>query len=265
MKKIILLFAFISLSLSGIQAQTDTTSQVTTTKRDTIVVSDGSSSILGDFLEYVLNRNKKKEKKEKYNFWDSEAYFGLGFVVGNMSNTAARLEHGESYSIDFGIKSIYRVTGIYALTFNTGFMHNRYKIANGVANNITGNAVTAIPADFIIDSERFRTWGLSLSIGNRFNFQKTRNTGNYLELSVYGNYTFSRKYIVDYEGANKVSATVTYKSINNLFQPFEVGGQVNLGFHWFNVWGRYRFTDWFDSAQTPVQLPRFVVGLGITL
>ena len=264
MKKIILLFAFISWGTSAIQAQNDTTAQKTIPQQDTIGVSDGSSGILGDFLEYVVNRNKKKVKKEDYTGWGTEVYFGYGFVAGSMENTDARLLQGASYSIDFGIKTIYRVTGIYFLTFNTGFMHNRYKIANGISNDITGSGIMLMPDNFAVNSERFRTWGLSLSFGNRFNFRKTRDTGNYIELSVYGNYTFHRKYIISYEGENNTSATVDYKNSDWVY-PFEAGAQVNLGFHWFNVWGRYRFTDWFDSHQTPVKLPRFVVGLGVTL
>ncbi|MDR0295422.1 MAG: hypothetical protein LBH91_04430 [Prevotellaceae bacterium] len=264
MKKIFLLFAVLSLSLSGIGAQTDSTSQPITTQKDTIAISDGSSNVLGDFLEYVVNRNKKKEKKKSYKGWSAEAYTGFGFVAGNLENSDAGITHGASYSVDFGVKTIYRVNGIYALTFNTGFMHNRYKIKDGVANNITGNVMAATPANFVTNSECFRTWGFGLSFGNRFNFCKTRDTGNYLELSVYGNYTYSRNYIISYEGENDASATVFYKN-SNLFHPFEAGAQVNLGFHWLNVWGRYRFTNWFDVAQTAVKLPRFVIGLGVTL
>ena len=264
MKKIFLLFAFFSLSLSGIGAQTDTTMQKTTAPPTVTTIDDGSSNVLSDFLEYVVNKNKKKDKKKNYKGWDVEVYTGFGFVAGNLENSDARIAHGESYSVDFGLKTIYRVSGIYALTFNTGFMHNRYKIVDGLANNITGNAMAATPADFVVNSERFRTWGFGLSFGNRFNFYKTKDTGNYLELSVYGNYTYARNYITSYEGQNEASATVFYKN-SNLFHPFEAGAQVNLGFHWSNVWGRYRFTNWFDAAQTGVKLPRFVVGLGVTL
>jgi len=265
MKKIILLFTFFGLSLSGIQAQTDTTAQTTSTQRDAATVGDGSSNILSDFLEYVLDKNKKKEKKKNsYKNWGTETYCGFGFIAGSMENSDARMADGASYSVDFGIKTIYRVSGIYALTFNTGFMHNRYKIVDGLANNITGNTMAATPTDFVLNSERFRTWGIGISLGNRFNFCKTQNTCNYLEISVYGNYTYGRNYITSYEGANESSATVYYKN-NHLFRPFEAGAQVNLGFHWFNVWGRYRFTDWFDSAQTAVKLPRFAAGIGITL
>jgi|GEM_PF-2280925 len=262
MKKIILLLTLTGLSLSGIMAQADTTAQPTVTQQDAIAFDDGSSSILGDFLDFVVNKSKKKEKKESYKGWDAKAYAGFGFVAGKLKNSDARIAHGASYSVDFGVKTIYRISGIYALTFNTGFMHNRYKIVDGLSNNLTGNFIPATPTNFVVNSERFRTWGLSLSFGNRFNFRKTRHTGNYLELSVYGSYTYSRNYITSYEGENNASATVFYKN-NNLFLPFEAGGQVNLGFHWFNVWGRYRFTNWFDSAQTNVKLPRFVIGIGV--
>ena len=260
MKKIFLLFALIGLSLSGIQAQTDTTAQ----QQATVVVNEETSNILSDFLEFVVNKNKKAAKKKSYKGWGLEVYCGFGFVAGKLENSDARMIDGASYSVDFGLKSIYRVSGIYALTFNTGFMHNRYKIADGLANNIIGNTIAATPADFVVNSERFRTWGFGLSIGNRFNFCKTKDTGNYVEVSVYGNYTYGRNYIISYEGENNASATLYYKN-SHLFHPFEAGAQLNLGFHWFNVWGRYRFTDWFDAAQTAVKLPRFVVGLGVTL
>jgi len=264
MKKIILLFAIFGLSISNIQAQDNAAVQQPATQQDTTVINDDSSNILNDFLDFVIDRNKKNKKKKTYKGWDAVPYFGFGFVAGNLENSDAKIVHGASYSIDFGIKTIYRVSGLYALTFNTGFMHNRYKIADGLLNNIIENPIAATPDNFVANSEIFRTWGLSLSFGNKFNFYKTKHIGNYIELSVYGNYTYARKYITNYKGENDASSTVFYKK-NNLFLPFEAGAQVNIGFHWFNVWGRYRFTNWFDSDQSSVKLPRFVVGLGVTM
>ena len=264
MKTIILLFALINLGVSGIYAQNDTIVSQTTAQQGAATIDEGSSSILGDFLEFAVNRSKKPRQGKSYRGWWSEAYFGLGFVAGNIANSDARIIHGASYSIDFGVKSIYRINGIYALTFNTGLMHNRYKIADGMSNNIIGNSIEVLSGDFKTNSESFRTWAFGLSLGNRFNFYKTRKTGHYLEASIYGNYVFSREYNISYKMENNASASVSYKSCNNLFHPFEAGAQVNLGLRWFNVWGRYRFTNWFDSAQTDAKLPRFVIGFGFT-
>jgi len=264
MKKIFLLLTLAAYAVSNLSAQDSGSVQLVTTQQDTTVIDDASSNILSDFFEFVLDRNKKKDKKKNYAGWDAVPYFSFGFVVGNLENTDAKLIHGASYSLDFGIKTIYRVSGLYALTFNTGFMHNRYKISDGIVNNIIENPITVAPANFVINSECFRTWGFGISIGNKFNFYKTKHIGNYIELSLYGNYTYSRRYLTSYKGENDTSATVDYKN-SKLFLPFEAGAQANLGFRWFNVWGRYRLTNCFESAQTNVKLPRFVVGLGVTL
>ena len=259
MKKIILLFAFISWGTSAIQAQNDTTAHKTIPQQDTTGVSDGSSGILGDFLEFVVDKNKKKEKKG----WKEELHAGFGFVVGNLENSSANIVHGSSWSIDMGFKTIYRVSGIYALTIDVDFRTTTHKVIGGISNDIIGSTIEVHPGNFVLNNESFVIGGIGLGLGNRFNFCKTSGVGSYVEVSVYGNYAFGQ-YNISYEGENGTSTTVLYKK-SNLFRPFEAGAQVNLGFRWFNVWGRYRFTDCFYSSQTAVKLPRFVVGLGVTL
>ncbi len=268
MKTQLLLFTLAVLTFSVARAQNDTM-VVSTSVKDTVIITDDVSvSFLTDLLSGILDASKKQGKRDRpasvsYAGWHSEPYFGFGFVAGGVENSDAELLYGGSYSIDFGIKSRYQFTGIYSTTFNLGFMHNRYKISNGIANNIIGMPSPTAMNNFVVNSEKFRTWAFSASFGHRFNFTKTRNVKNYVEASAYGNYNFSRQYIVDYKGDGGANADVYYGN-DNIFQPFEAGVQLNLGFHWFSIWGRYRLTDWFNSDYTATKMPRWVVGVAIS-
>ncbi len=264
MKKILFALALLAFSFTGVYAQTDSTVVEPTRDSVTLTVND-DSGFLVNVLTGILDASKKTSRQEKkrsyrYTGWHVEPYIGLGFVAGPLENSTAKINYGESYSVDFGLKSRYQFTGIYSLTFNVGFMHNRYKITDGMINGIT--APVNISNNFVTNNERFRTWAFGLSFGQRFNFCKTRRLKNYVEASVYGNYVYSRKYITDYKGDNDASATLDYNN-PNIFSPFEAGAQLNLGFHWFSVWGRYRLTDWFDSDYTAVKIPRLTIGMAV--
>ncbi len=269
MKKILSLIAVLWLSVVYVSAQTDTTTIIKQSTGDTTKVTvQSSSNVLNEFLVFVVDQNKKKDDRKQYTRsyagWHVEPYFGFGFIAGGLENSNAKMIYGESYSLDFGLKSRYQFTGIYSLTFNVGFMHNRYKIADGVANDIIGAPLPFGSGNFVVNSERFRTWAFGVSLGHRFNFCKTRELKGYVEAGLYGNYAFSRNYIVNYKGDNEADATLYYKN-SNIFNPFEAGAQVNIGFHWFSIWGRYRLTDWFNTDYTEVKMPRLVIGAAINL
>ncbi len=264
MKKVLCTLSLLAFTFAGSYAQTDTVATVEPAAKIMTTQVDSSTSFLTNLLTGVLEASKKtsrQEKKRTYNYsgWRVEPYFGLGFTAGKLENSDAKITYGESYSVDFGIKTRYQFTGIYSLTFNTGFMHNRYQMSDGMFDGI---ASLIHNVAFITNNERFRTWGVTLSLGHRFNFRKTSNLKNYIEASVYGNYVYSRKYIIDYKSDNDASATLDYSN-PNIFNPFEAGVQLNLGFHWFSVWGRYRLTDWFNSDHTAVKLPRWTIGMAV--
>ncbi len=272
MKKIIVLFFLMGVAISQLFAQTDSTSvsivEIQEQKDSSgVAVTENSSNVLNDFLVFVMDRSKKSDTKHRglnYAGWRFESYFGFGFMAGPMENSEAKMISGESYSIDFGLKSRYQFTGIYSLTFNVGFMHNLYKIANGRQDNTFSAFIPYPYGNFVVNNERFRTWAFGLSLGHRFNYSKTRGVKNYVEASLYGNYAFSRNYITNYTGDNNGNATMYYRN-TSIFNPFEAGAQVNFGFHWFSIWGRYRLTDWFNSGYTDVKLPRFVIGAAFNI
>ncbi len=151
MKKILFALALLAFSFTGVYAQTDSTVVEPTRDSVTLTVND-DSGFLVNVLTGILDASKKTSRQEKkrsyrYTGWHVEPYIGLGFVAGPLENSTAKINYGESYSVDFGLKSRYQFTGIYSLTFNVGFMHNRYKITDGMINGITAPAsvMTATP------------------------------------------------------------------------------------------------------------------------
>jgi hypothetical protein len=268
MKKMLLFTVIIGAALSSANAQNES-NHAFPAQDTTVVADDPNSNVLSDFLTYVAHRNHrtKNEKTNGNRRWYAEPYFGFGFIAGDIRHNAARLLPGESYSIDFGIKSRYQVTRFYSLTFNTGWQHNRYKITDGIVNRILGDA--PLPLDgseaYVVTSERYRTWAFHVSIGNRLNFDGNRKwgrAGKYIELSAYGGYLYSRQYLSSFHGSNGIKAELSYKD-PDLFLPFEAGVQANLGIGWLSVWGRYRLTDCFYSSQTNASLPPLTVGMAI--
>ena len=269
MKKLISI-AFLAIITGNVAGQNNADS-INIEKETEITAAEESTSnnnVLTDFLAYVVNKQhqQNQQKKDRQSGWHTEPYFGYGFIVGDIENNRAKLLYGNSYSIDFGIKSRYQFNPVYSFTFNAGWLHNRYKISDGIVNGFLGNSFTLIdPSNYTVGNERFRTWALHLSFGNRFNFDKNRkfdDIGKYIEISAYGNYAYSRKYLLTMQGNSNVEADLSYKA-PALFNPFEAGVQVNLGFEHFSIWGRYRLTDWFDSNDTKTKLPPFVVGVAV--
>jgi hypothetical protein len=281
MKKILISIAFLGSIAGNITGQNNADS-VNINKETEIMTpaqeeTASNNNVLSDFLAYIVKKSQKKEgfrsewrsewqsewQSAKQSAWHYEPYFGFGFIAGGMEDNPAKLLHGSSYSIDFGIKSRYQVTPVYSLTFNTGWLHNRYKIVDGIDNNILGNSFileNRCDCPIEIENERFRTWALNLSFGNRFNLGKRSNfdhIGKYIEISVYGNYAYSRKYLFSMHHRNKKIEDPV------LFNPFEAGAQVNLGIEHISIWGRYRLTDWFDSDISKAKLPPFVIGAAV--
>ncbi len=204
---------------------------------------------------------------EKRSGWHFGTYLGSGFVIGNMENSPFELLYGNSYSIDFGIKARYQFNPTYSWIFYLGWLHNRYKISDGTDNDFLGGRINLNnDNNYTVDNERFRTWGVSFNFGNRFNFdrkKKFKENGKYIEVSAYGSYNFSRKYLLTMHENNDIKINWRYQD-PTLFNPFEAGVQVNFGFEYFSIWGRYRFTDCFNNDKIETKLPPFVAGIAIS-
>ena len=277
MKKILLITALFSIATCYVAAQSDNHSTAgiatdTVANNTTIATppdddNESSSNLLSDFLTFLAKKNKgNSTKRDNGNAqWHEEEYFNYGFVVGSVDGNAAELIM-PSYSIGFGLKYRYQVSGIYSVTLSFGFLHNRYKMKNGIANNVFGEASTLYD-DYVVSDERFRTWALSFGIGNRFYFDKHHRSKLYLELGAYGSYVYSHKYLAQAQMRNNanphISMSIKYKD-SALFNPFEAGLEANLGmFNWLTVRMQYRLTDWFYTKNTHAKLPPITVGIGL--
>lgn len=278
MKKHLLITAFLGFATCYVAAQSDN-SAVNSTVTDTVVDNktivkppedESSSSLLSDFLLFLAGKNKDNLKRHRHSEnsqWYNETYFGYGYVIGSMNGNAADL--AKSYSIDFGLKYRYQVSRIYSFTVSFGFLHNRYKIKNGITNNVFGNASISFDGskNYTINDERFRTWALSVGIGNRFYFDKPHRSTLYLEVGAYGSYAYSQKYLaLAQNNINpQISMHLKYND-SSLFNSFEAGIKTSLGmFNWIEIQMHYRFTDWFYAKNTSATLPPIVIGLGIRL
>ena len=200
----------------------------------------------------------------------SQFYIGYGFIAGETGGPGADIKYGASDQGMFGYRYKRRISNFYAIGYELNY--------NVLSFHLDDAKGKVFPTPTVYDKEKLVLHNLGLGLYNRFNFGRRGNhLGKYLDLGVYGDWSFDSKYIAKYEqdsvnalGGKQVKMVV--KDLDYL-NKIHYGVTARFGINRFMLFGSYRLSDIFkeDYQQTVTkldgyaELPRMVFGLQIGL
>ena len=186
----------------------------------------------------------------------SHTYINYGSIIGSTSND---MEIGKSYEFSSGLRYKYKVSGFYALGFNLSYNMQSFRIKN--PNFISG---------IFYDKEKLVLNNFEIELYNRFNFGKRGNViGKYIDIGAYGNYAFVTKHYLRINNEDDPLATSKFTEIIN--RKLEYTNSINygitarVGWEWFALYGKYRFSDIINSTSLMGEMPRLTVGVELSI
>jgi len=192
-------------------------------------------------------------------------YFGFGFVVGpTVGGSGTDMIYGRSIQLLFGGPQYKRkFNEVLSAGGGTYFEYKSYHF-----KQIAGKT---FPDATLHNMAKYRTFGLGIEAFVRANYGKRGNQiGNYVDFSMYGMWTFQRRYVTkDKYPVPQSAGNFADRVINRKLDwanPTNYGFRVRLGFNWFSVYYDYRFSSLVKTDQFPTfpDMPRSVIGIQIT-
>lgn len=198
--------------------------------------------------------NKKPKRKKSYTY--TGFFFGFSFPVEVSSYEPTDMmpvKYGNSFEITFGVKQWFVPCRWYSFGLSFQYSHYDYR-ADGMLSQLIFNS---FPSDLNIYREVFKTDNFGIGLYNRFNF----GPDLFLDLGVYGDWAFSRQYKVRYFSGVGNSKEVMRERDGGKFLPLQGGVYAALGFDWFAVYCKYRFSNMFNHSTLPMEPPRLSIGV----
>ena len=264
MKKIIIIFSIICISLGAMAQQTIRIGTMEFTLR--IQGQDTTINVLDKPTQ--PNQVGETPSSPSFTFTKKTNFWSIGFIVPDGGSDFYSVRGGNSINLDFGNIRLNHHNRRFATgrTFQYSYYNYRFRVSDPVSLN------EVLPREFVkedIDKHVFRSHNFALSGFTRFYLfpqeRRSINDGLYIDLGVQGDWAFS-KY-----SKTKTNSDGNYKYRNRhlsdeAFNPFTASAIARIGWKGWGfsnsraVFVRYRFTDAFAKAL-PMDLPPITVGI----
>lgn len=191
----------------------------------------------------------------------SHLFFGYEFFTGKPDKKGAEIIYGSSSSLNIGYRYKFKIFEFYSIGFSTIYSYNKYVIKQD-KNKILPNPV-------LHDKEKIRFSNAGFEFYNRFNFDKRGNTiGKYIDIGLYGNWAFAINHYTrdkEYDENNMSELTVVKYTGLKYTEKYGYGLSARIGMNKVSLSADYRISNMFKEDYQLPELPRFSVGLELTL
>lgn len=193
------------------------------------------------------------------------AYTGLGFLASETEGSGMKIIYGASSAFRFGVRYKRRFTNWLSTGIDLNYNIISYRMKQ------YDDKILPVPTEW--DKEKFVLNNLGSEYYIRLNFGRRGNfLGKFLDVGVYGNWTFNSRYIVKYEqdnGDNLSESSKTVYSNLDFIENTHYGISGRVGFNKVSLYANYRLSDLFSDGfntvnEEKVELPRLITGLQIS-
>ncbi|PKP01627.1 MAG: hypothetical protein CVU11_14600 [Bacteroidetes bacterium HGW-Bacteroidetes-6] len=183
---------------------------------------------------------------------------GFHLVIPTEVNDRAPVSLGASNGFRIGYVWKYRLNNVFSLGYMVDFntFNFRYK----------QNTIKDFPDTIIHQSQSVGINTLGAAVFFRINFDAKRGNimGHYLDLGAYADLNISRYYRTKDE--NDLDEIIrTRVSRLSFIEKYQYGVYAAIGLNRFVLYGRYRFSDVFNSPYMSAEPPRLNVGIGFSI
>ncbi len=206
------------------------------------------------------NETRPKPKYALYKYHKSSFFAGMGFILPDNSSDYYTVLGGNSINIDAGWIHRYQITRRFALGGTLHYSYYNYKLRDAAgepkfAEEVIGKSF----AKEDVIKQAYRCHDIAAGVYMRFYLVPPRwrssNDGMYIDLGVQGDFAFSKYYKINTHSEGKEKYHDDYA-----FNPFSASAVARIGWDWFAVFARYRFTNAFNSKALPMDLPPITIG-----
>lgn len=198
--------------------------------------------------EVDLESELPKYGPNRQNF--SQFYISYGVPFGKAEGELMEVNVIKSSYFDLGFRYKYKLLRWNSVGINLSYQYNSYRLKIDDKSNL-----------IIHDKDKIKTNSIALGIFDRINFGKTGNyLGTFLDLGVYGEYTYSRNYWYKDKQQNGEIFEGLTKKLNSL-EKFNYGLFANMGKNKVVVFAKYRLSDLVIDKTKFDEMPRFVAGV----
>ncbi|MDR1172458.1 MAG: PorT family protein [Bacteroidales bacterium] len=206
------------------------------------------------------NETRPEPRKNPYKYHVSSFFVGMGFILPDNGNDYYTVLGGSSISIDAGWVRRYQISRRFALGGTFNYSYCNYKLRDAAENPVFMEEVIGKPfARKDISKQAYRCHDIAAGAFARFYLVPPKwrnNDGMYIDLGVQGDFAFSKYYRFNTHSEGKDRYHNDYA-----FNPFTASAVARIGWSWFAVFARYRFTDAFNSKALPADLPPVTIGI----
>lgn len=200
------------------------------------------------------NENRFRLKDNKYL---TSGFFGVGFIQNE--NDYYKLG-GNSINFDIGSMHRYQFKPRFALIGTVQYSYYNYKLQDAANEPVFNNVVLGGKPYNNIKKEAFRTHNIAASAGYRYYIvkptQNTNNSGLFVDLSVQGDFAFSKYYKLKLNGQSNIK-----RRDKEAFNPLTTSYVARVGWNWFSIYARYRVDEAFNSKRLPMDVPPLTIGI----
>lgn len=195
-------------------------------------------------------------------YWNrsyTTVFGGFSFPVEGCSYESTvqmPVKYGNSFEVTLGVKEWYCPSRHYSIGLSVQYSHYDYRADGSPA---AMGIITGTPIDLDIYREIYKTDNIGIGIYNRFSFFGSM----YLDIGAYGDWAFNRQYKCRYYSGDS-KEHFNYRD-GGKFLPLQGGVYGALGYGYFSVYCKYRFTHLFSHSRLPVEPPRLSIGLMVEL
>ncbi len=190
-------------------------------------------------------------------------YSGLGVVADYDEEAGSAIKFWGSGEYTVGYRYKLKLLSFYALGLDASFSHTRYNYEKDDINVFD----PANPLTYAQNEKRHLLVNnaLGLEIYQRINFGRRGNTlGNYLDVGIMGNWNHTVKEVIVKEYDDNAYYAGKSRLVNRKLdfpEPFSYAVSARIGHNKFDIYGRYRLSDYFKDGYDIPELPRLTLGL----
>lgn len=194
-----------------------------------------------------------------------QLFFGTGLVLPESSGIEINNLRSGYFAVGFRQK--FKILSFYSIGCEIGY--------NALHFNLKQTDDKSVPNDIEHDKEKLRFHSANVLFFNRLNIGKRGNViGRFIDFGAYANYIFSTShytkdkisgYIVPADLSEHAEIKVEKFQRLDYTRSFSYGLFARAGINWFAVKVTYRMSDLFKEKYHWPELPRYAVGIELTL
>ena len=272
MKKYLFSIAFLGFVAVNVTAQNPADYLHSATSENEVYyeIEDlGRGNMLSEFLSFVIRQQHSEVHRTRQSGWMLGLTLQSSFVLGGIQNSdATNVSEWRRASVTsqwgggvrYQINSRHSVIGYLSMSFSN------FEINNGLRNNIIGEFSQYPLMGHSVDelsSESFGIVSMEFALAYRLNFGRERRfgeSGTYVEFGVFGTpipFFTEAHYTAHFVNDRGNTMDVLFTG-DNIFNRFEAGVQVSVGWEIWSIIARYRFTNPLNNFDAV--LPQFSIG-----